>query len=111
MRFAGPSRNPSRNFIMARPSGIWQRKRDGWWMTTINGMQVKLALDKKEALKAFHELMAKDAPADTARLSFRRLADMFLANSQRCLADSTFQLRRHYLQWFCDHVKRKAVSD
>jgi integrase len=98
---------------MARHSSIWQRKRDGWWMTTINGTQLKLALDKKEALKAFHELMASspDAPADTTRLTFRRLADQFLAHCNRTVAESTFQLRRHYLQSFCDHIKKLAVSN
>jgi hypothetical protein len=54
-------------FIMARQSGIWQRKRDGWWMTTINSTQIKLALDKKEALKTFHELMDRDVRIETSR--------------------------------------------
>lgn len=82
-------------------------------MTTINGTQVKLAIDKKEALKAFHELMARspDAPPDTTRLTFRRLADQFLVHCQRTVADCTFQLRRHYLQLFCDHIKKLALSN
>jgi hypothetical protein len=100
-------------FIMARHSGIWQRKRDGWWMTTINGTQVKLALEKKEALKAFHELMARssNAPTNTRRITFRRLADQFLVHCQRTVADSTFQLRQFYLQSFCDHIKTRSVGD
>lgn len=98
---------------MARQSGMWRRKRDGWYMTTLNGKQVKLALDKKEAKKAFHELMARPdmKPADTSRISFRKLADRFLEFCARTMAEKTYVIRRFYLQKFCDHIGKKAVTD
>lgn len=97
---------------MARHSGLWRRKRDGWWMTTLNGKQVKLARDKAEARKALHELLARpDAPPATCRLSFRKLADLFLGHCERTMAANTFRTRRSFLRSFCDHVGRVAVSD
>jgi integrase len=98
---------------MARQSGIWRRTRDGWYMTTVNGKQVKLALDKKEASKAFHELMARPdvKPAGTSRVSFRKLADRFLDHCKRTMAEKTYVLRKLYLQQFCDYFGRKAVAD
>jgi len=98
---------------MARQSGVWKRKRDGWYMTTLNGQQIKLALDKKEATKAFHELMAKpDAkPDDTSRMSFRKLADRFLEFCLRTMAEKTYVQRKLYLQKFSDHLGKKAVAD
>ncbi|QJW95747.1 hypothetical protein FTUN_3301 [Frigoriglobus tundricola] len=81
-------------------------------MTTIDGKQRKLATDKKEARKAFHELMVRpDAPTTSSRLSFRTLADRFLDHCQRTMALGTFNGRRLYLQSFCTHVGKWAVSD
>jgi hypothetical protein len=91
---------------------MWQRKRDGWWMATLNDTQMKLAFNEKKALNASHELMARspDAPVETIRLTFRRLADRFLAHCKRTVTDSTFQLRP-YLQSFSDHIKKLVVSN
>jgi integrase len=82
-------------------------------MTTVNGKQIKLALDRKEARQAFHELMAKpeNKPIDTSRISFRKLADRFLEHCKGTMAEKTYVVRKFYLQKFCDHLGRKAVAD
>src|SRR5687768_9416586 len=98
---------------MPRRPGLWKRKEDGWWYTTVNRQQVKLAKDRKEAETAFHELMLRPdaAPADTTRLSVRKLADKFLTHCERTMAASTFKVRLYYLRSFCAHVRRRAVAD
>lgn len=98
---------------MPRESGIWLRKQTGWYYTTVNGNQVRLARDKAEAGTAYHELMLglDAAPPTTTRLSFRMLADRFLAHCKRTMAGNTFKVRMYYLQSFCDHVRKKAGAD
>ena len=113
---AGLSRNSVTVFIMARQSGIWQRKRDGWWMTTLNGNQVKLSTDKKEAQKAFHALMAgpieeAEPAAASARPSFKKIANQYLGYTDKTQAANTFKSRRIYLQLFCDTVKGAKAED
>ena len=47
---------------MPRQPLPWFRKQTGWWKVCLNGERLKLAKgksNKKEALKRFHELMAR----------------------------------------------------
>lgn len=97
---------------MARNSTLWRRKRDGAWMTTLRGKQHNLGKDKTEAKRAFHALLAKDAPpVVTARLTVRKLADQYLAFIERTAAPNTFGTYLLYLQKFCDHLGNRAVAD
>jgi hypothetical protein len=38
--------------VMARKPKVWFRKQTGWYMTTIDGEQIKLSKDKKESAGA-----------------------------------------------------------
>src|SRR3954452_21906781 len=90
---------------MARHAKIWFRKATGWYMTTVNGKQHKLSKDKQEAHKAFHALLAnaneKKEGTGGPRLSFRKLADLFLDVSKRTKVEETFRSRNKFLQSFC----------
>ncbi len=97
---------------MSRPSTIWQRGKSGWWYTTINGKQMRLAQDKAEAQKALHALLAHDKePEVRGRPTFRSIADAFLERSHEVNTPETFNGHRRYLQSFCDHVKNRRAPD
>lgn len=98
---------------MPRQPGVWFRAQDGFYYTTINKKKIRLAVNKREAQKAFHELMARPeaAPVTTSRLTFRAVADQFLGHCKRTMAAGTFSTRRLYLQSFCTHLGKRAVAD
>jgi hypothetical protein len=89
---------------MSRPSNIWLRKQTGWWMTTVNGVQHKLAKDESKARKAFYKLMAQGEPALTRqheRHSVRWLCDKFLDRTREAKTAETFTIQHGYLKAFC----------
>lgn len=99
---------------MARKPSVWFREQTGWYMTTIRGEQVKLSRDKEEAERAFHALMAKEDPEPKkggAFPTFRKVADLFLADSKANKKPTTYRMHLYYLQSFCDHVGRRRVND
>ncbi len=70
---------------MSRPSGIWQRKRDRMWMTTLHGTQHKLSPDKTEARKLLNKLLAGDDPTpkkDRSGMTTRKLCDNYLVRTK-----------------------------
>ena len=87
---------------MPRPPSIWLRKQTGWYCVTLNGETVKLSKSKAEAQLAFHRLMAArgDAPAPPAGVTFRRLADGFLADTRELKSAETFAVQVSYLKAF-----------
>ncbi|MFO0847868.1 MAG: tyrosine-type recombinase/integrase [Gemmataceae bacterium] len=100
---------------MARKPGVWFRKQTGWYMTTVGGEQVKLSRDKKEAEKAFHQLMA-DRPAESAedggpRPSLRHLVGLYLDEAKATKGAETYQVQRRYLVGFCEFVGNKKAPD
>src|SRR4051812_22728657 len=98
---------------MARPPSIWLRSQDDTYYTTIRGQKIKLSPDKKEATRLFHELMAKHEEPAGSNISptFRKVADLFLDESERTKKPNTYRLLRSTLQSFCDHVGGKRVAD
>ncbi|MFO0808976.1 MAG: tyrosine-type recombinase/integrase [Gemmataceae bacterium] len=99
---------------MARAPRVWFRRQTGWYMTTLNGQQVKLSKERKEAERAFHQILATEPePEETGgvRPSFKRLADLFLDNSLRENEPGTWAVQRFYLQSFSDHVGKKRAAD
>lgn len=99
---------------MARRPTLWLRKSTGYWSTTLNGKQIPLARDKKEAEKAFHQLLASEEnePHVHKRPTFRKVADVFLEHSKRSNAASTYESHLRYIQSFADHVgKTKRVPE
>jgi len=98
---------------MARKPSIWFRKQTGWYMTTLNGEQVKLSKDKKEAETAFHELLAGKArePAEGARPSLKAIIGLYLDEAKASKDRATYETQRHYLTSFGEHVGIKKVPD
>ena len=45
---------------MARKPKPWYRKQTKTWFVTLNGKQINLGEDKKEAEKLFHKLLSED---------------------------------------------------
>lgn len=89
---------------MARPRKPWFRKSNKRWYVEVQGKQVNLGPDKKEALKRFYELMAQpERPTvqKTARISLPELTDQFLDWVQRNRAAATFEWYRYRLERLC----------
>jgi len=97
---------------MARIPTVWLRKADRFFYTTIRGKKIKLSRNRKKALKAFHTLLAKDDEAvPVASMAFRKLADLFLDESQRTKKPNTYRLAKYTLQSFCDAIGNCRVAD
>jgi len=98
---------------MARQAKVWLRKQNRWFYTTVNGEQVKLSQDRREAQRLFRELKARQPERETAVVSptFRFVADKWLDDSQRTKAPNTYRMGVFYLQAFCDWVKKRKVVD
>lgn len=98
---------------MARESSIWFREQTGWYYTTLNGRQVKLAKDKAVAKRLLYKLLAEaePAPLPVGCITFRKVADLYLAHCHRTTVPNTFYQRKLYLQKFVNRVKRLPVSE
>ena len=98
---------------MARQPTIWLRKQDGFYYTTLAGKKVRLAQDKKEARLAFHALLARaePVPAPSARLSFRKAAELYLAFTEQTKSRRTFEHQLYFLTTFLGVVKGRALAD
>jgi integrase len=102
---------------MRRPSKPWYRKFNDTWYATVRGEQVPLArgrANRAEAERAFHKLMAGDAPARPARPQDTRVVavlDLFLDHSQRHNRPRTYEWYRSFLQGFSDLYGALRVED
>ena len=98
---------------MARPSKLWLRKQTGEYHTTVHGKRHRLGKDKAEAERAFHALLAQvdPAPGPAVRMTFRKLADLYLAFTEATKSKRTFDHQLHFLKSFVAVVKNKAVVD
>lgn len=100
---------------MPRPNKVWKRKGTDWYYAKVGGKKVRLATDRAEAERLMHRLLAEEKPAEAVNAAvfptFRKLADDFLARSQRDNQPNTFKMHRIYLQSFVTRVKGKRVND
>ena len=88
---------------MARHATLWQRGRDGMYMTTMDGRQVKLSKNKAEARRLFHQLMGGGRAAPAAcPFSVRKLCDTYLDRTAGRKTARRTELLARYLQRFCD---------
>ncbi len=86
---------------MSKPSGLWQRKRDGAWMTTVNGTQHNLGKDKAEARKQLHKLLAGDNPKpEKAGMTTRKLCDNYLIRTAEGKEAATHAVQVMHLRAF-----------
>ena len=87
---------------MRKPSKPWYREFNDNWYVTVRGEQIPLARGKaakQEAERAFHKIMAGDAP-QAARPSDHRviaILDLLLDHSRRHNAARTYEWRRGFL--------------
>src|SRR5690242_13390178 len=99
---------------MARKPKVWFRKQTGWYMTTVAGEKIKLSQDKDEAETAFHELMARktrEPEEGDLRPSLKSIIGLYLDEAEKTKDEDTYELQRHYLTSFAEHVGRKKVPD
>lgn len=90
---------------MAKPSGLWKRKRDGMWMTTIQGKQHKLGKDKGEARRKLNQLLAADRPPPCrSGMTARRLCDNYLVRTREGKAERSHKVQTQHLRAFCDSL-------
>lgn len=96
---------------MSRNSGLWQRKENRFWYTTLNGKQVKLSQDKGEARKLLHKLLADDRPAQGVGFSCRKLLDTYLVKTAPDKSEKRVRLQADYFKKFCEAFgHRRAES-
>lgn len=87
---------------MAKPSGLWLRKRDHFWMTTIHGVQHKLSQDKSEARKMLNRLLAEERPKPVRTgLSLRKLCDNYLDRTREGKEERSHEVQVMHLNAFC----------
>jgi DNA-binding FadR family transcriptional regulator len=102
---------------MARKPKPWFRKGDDWWYVEINGKQIRLAKEKKNAKEAgvqFHRLMtelAANPVAGSAEPTVASLLDKYLVHlrSQKRSGRTIYE-RRRYLQLFAEAHGQLVVS-
>ena len=95
---------------MARQPGLWQRARDGMWMTTLGGKQTKLSPDKAEAQRMFYRLMGQDAPkAQPHKIGFRKMADTYLDRTRSDKSDRRHEYQLWQLKCFCEVYGHRDV--
>lgn len=92
---------------MGRPAKIWIREQTGEFYTTIGKQKIPLGHDRKEAERKFHQLKGT-APERLSSLTFRKLADTYIGQASNA---KTRDLRKFFLQSFCDRVKQRRASD
>ena len=90
---------------MARPRKPWFRKSNKRWYVEVDGKQVNLGPNKKEAHRLFHELMAQPEPKRkaprTTKISLPEVVDHFLDWVERHRAPDTYEWYRYRLERLC----------
>jgi len=99
---------------MPRPNKVWKRKNTDWYYVNIGKKKVRLSQRKDEAERMMHEMLSQKPEEEVGTKefpTFRKVADLFLKNSEVENKPTTFRMHKLYLQSFCDKVKRKRVGD
>ena len=78
----------------------WYRKSRGAWFVTLDGQQVKLGKTEEEALKRYHDLMAKPRAPVVATGSVLAVIDAFLDWCSKHRAPDTYEWYRSRLEQF-----------
>lgn len=89
---------------------MWQRKGTPWFYTTIDGKQIRLSKDKKEAERMLHAILAQpdEEPVEeiSACPSYRKIVDLFLDEAQREKGEETYRVQKRILQSFLDTLRK-----
>ena len=95
---------------MPRKAALWQRSgRSGWW-ATIDGRQVNLGDDYKDAQKELYRRKASNRPAERSRALVVQLVDEFLSASHANVQASTFANYRWYLQQWVNFAGHRPAA-
>ena len=95
---------------MARRPKPWFRKGRGWFVT-LNGKQIPLADDKKEAFARFYELMNNpDDAVVCSQHSLLSILDEFLEWIRRNRAPATYQSYKEKLQSFINATPKSLQA-
>jgi hypothetical protein len=88
---------------VGRQATMWFRRQTGWYMTTIGGVQHKLARTAAEARRAFYKLMAKDTPRPRRdRHSVRWVCNRYLDRTKGGKSAETWRVQFGHLRAYCD---------
>jgi hypothetical protein len=95
---------------------VWKHKQDGWSYVKVAGKQVKLSPVRAGAVKAMHALLANhettnELPSGNFLPTFRKIADLYLDNSQKSNKPTTDRMHKLYLQSFIDRIKGRRVDE
>lgn len=100
---------------MARPRKPWFRKSNRRWYVEVNGKQVNLGPDRKEAHRRFHELMAQPelarTPPRTHRISLVEIVEHFLEWVQKHRAPDTYGWYQYRLERLCKAYPSLEAAD
>ena len=95
---------------MPRKAAVWTRKdRPGWW-ATIDGRQVNLGDDYKDAQKELYRRKASSRPAARSNLSVAVLVDRFLCDAHANVQAATFANYRWYLQQWVNFAGHRPAA-
>lgn len=91
---------------MAHFAKPWYRKGRGWYLE-VNGKQIKLGDDRKEAFDRYHQLMAGQSPTG---IQVSEVLDAFLAWCQQHRASRTYDWHKSRCDGFWQFLKSKNLN-
>ncbi len=91
---------------MSRPRKPWLRKSNKCWYVEVDGKQVNLGRNKKEAHQRFHKLMAEPRKVAVSSESVVVLIDIYLEWCQKHRAEETYTWYFDLLQQFAKTIDR-----
>lgn len=96
---------------MPRRPNVWYRKFNKTYYTTINGQQIPLSKNKREAHAKFYQLMAAPKSKPIKSDSIAAVLDDFLDWAYTNLANSTAERYEYFYQPFVKDYGRTRVTD
>jgi integrase len=94
---------------MARRPKPWFRKQNKQWYVCLDGQQMRLGPNKKEAFNRFHELMASK-PERVAADAAVGLLDAFLDWTEKNKKQETYKWYLKHINSFASHIGAKVTT-
>lgn len=89
----------------------WYRKSRRAWFVTLDGRQIKLGTTKEEALRRYHDLMARPRSRPVPSGSLLALIDTFLEWCHKHRAPDTYEWYRYRLERFAQRHHELKTAD
>lgn len=96
---------------MSREPKPYYRKAQKRWVCTINGVRITLGENREESLAEFHRLMTERENINAKLSTLYDLSQLYLTWVQENRKSATYNLQKHYLQSFIEHVGRRMKID